>query len=112
MRLAETETVLGKMINKKEGKVGTLQRALPRSAAKQTRPRGLRGRGRAEERKALWEWGLGRGRQTRGRRETRGKREMRDKRGKSQRKRAVSGGTFKGCTCHIAGGGMAPVGSG
>lgn len=43
MRLAETETVLGKMINKKEGEVGTLQRALPRSAAKQTRPRGLLG---------------------------------------------------------------------
>lgn len=45
MRLAETETFLGKMINKKEGKVGTLQRALPRSAAKQTRPRGLLGKG-------------------------------------------------------------------
>lgn len=38
MRLVETETVLGKMINKKEGQVGTLQQALPRYAAKQTRP--------------------------------------------------------------------------
>ena len=38
MRLVETETVLGKRINKKEGEVGTLQQALPRYAAKQTRP--------------------------------------------------------------------------
>lgn len=42
----------------------------------------------------------------------RGKREMRDKRGKSRREQAASGGTFKGCTCHIAAGGMAPVDSG
>lgn len=36
----------------------------------------------------------------------------RGKRGKSGREQAASGGTFKGCTCHIAAGGMAPVDSG